>query len=387
MPAGGIAIIGAGMIGAAHASAYRNLLPRFQQAIPGCSLHTVCDSNPGLAGKLAATYGFAHIACDWRAVLNDPEIGIVSVCLPNFLHVEVTAEALRRGKHVLCEKPLALTAAEARPLVDLAAVSGSVSGTVFNYRRIPALAEIRARLLAGELGRPVQIMVGFQCDYAADPALPHSWRYEFERAGPGALLDIGTHAIDMARFLCGEVAEVAGAVSTISIPQRFLPAEETTGHGHVRLSDQARAVDNDDVMSALLRFESGCQGYMTASRVAIGMGNALTVRLFGSKGTALFDLLRPSSYEIALFDGSGRSAFQTCFNRPASPGIGAYAPVPHDTVSIGYAEVFGYMIAEFLDSIARGAPLRNGSIHDGYQAARILDAIQQASVSRGPVTL
>jgi predicted dehydrogenase len=387
MSAGGIAIIGAGMIGAAHASAYRSLLPRFQQSIPGCSLHTVCDSNPDLAGRLATTYGFAHVARDWRAVLDNPDIGIVSVCLPNFLHVEVTAEALRKGKHVLCEKPLALSASEARPLVDLAAISGSVSGTVFNYRRIPALAEIRARLAAGDLGRPVQIMVGFQCDYAADPALPHSWRYEFERAGPGALLDIGTHAIDMARFLCGEVAEVAGAVSTISIPERFLPAEETTGHGHVRLSDQARAVDNDDVMSALLRFESGCQGYMTASRVAVGMGNALTVRLFGSKGTALFDLLRPSSYEIALFDGSGRSPFQTCFNRPASPGIGSYAPVPHDTVSIGYAEVFGYMIAEFLDCIARGEPLRNGSIDDGYQAARILDAIQQASVSRGPVTV
>ena len=387
MSAGGIAVIGAGMIGAAHANAYRSYLPRFQDRIPGCSLHTICDSNSVLAQKLAGTYGFAHVAGDWRAVLDDPEIGIVSVCLPNFLHVEVTAEALRRGKHVLCEKPLALSADQARPLVDLAEAGASVSGTVFNYRRIPALAEIRDRLTSGELGRPVQIMVGFPCDYAADPDLPPSWRYEFDRAGPGALLDIGTHAVDMARFLCGEVAEVAGAVSTISIPQRFLPAGATTGHGHAQLSDQARTVDNDDVMSALLRFQNGCQGYMTASRVAIGMGNALTVRLFGTKGTALFDLLNPSAYQVAFFDGSGRSAFQTCFNRPASPGIGAFAPVPHDSVAIGYAEVFGYMIAEFLDCIADGRPMQNGSIRDGWQAARILDAIQKASVENAPVTL
>lgn len=387
MSAGGIAIIGAGMIGAAHANAYRSYLPRFQQRILNCSLHTVCDSNVDLAGKLASTYGFEHVATDWRAVLDNPEIGIVSICLPNFLHVEVTAEALGKGKHVLCEKPLALAAAEAKPLVELAEASASVSGTVFNYRRIPALAEIRERLLAGDLGKPVQIMVGFQCDYAADPTLPHSWRYEFDRAGPGALLDIGTHAIDMARFLCGEVAEVAGAVSTISIPQRFLPAEVATGHGHVKLSDEPRPVDNDDVMSALLRFESGCQGFMTASRVAIGMGNALTVRLFGTKGTALFDLLSPSSYQIALFDGSGRSPFQTCYNRPASPGIGAKAPVPHDSVGIGYAEIFGYMIAEFLDCIASGRPMENGSIRDGWQAARILDAIQQASVKNAPIAL
>ena len=208
MSAGGIAIIGAGMIGAAHASAYRSLLPRFQQSIPGCSLHTVCDSNPDLAGRLATTYGFAHVARDWRAVLDNPDIGIVSVCLPNFLHVEVTAEALRKGKHVLCEKPLALSASEARPLVDLAAISGSVSGTVFNYRRIPALAEIRARLAAGDLGRPVQIMVGFQCDYAADPELPHSWRYEFDRAGPGTRIERGLADLNGLLEQC-EVTDVA----------------------------------------------------------------------------------------------------------------------------------------------------------------------------------
>ncbi|MDE2383181.1 MAG: Gfo/Idh/MocA family oxidoreductase [Alphaproteobacteria bacterium] len=383
----GIAIIGAGMIGAAHANGYRTLLPRFEKLIPGCCLHTVCDANAAAAQKLADNYGFAHVADDWRAVLDNPEVGIVSICLPNFLHVEATTEALKRGLHVLCEKPLALSAAQAQPLAELAAASSSISGTVFNYRRIPALAEIKNRLAAGDLGDPVQLMVGFQCDYAADPHLPHSWRYEFERAGPGALLDVGTHAADMARYLCGEVAEVRGAISTISIKSRFLPAEATVGHARGMLSDEARPVDNDDVMSALLRFNSGCQGFLTASRVAIGMGNALTVRLFGTKGTALFDLLKPSSYEIALFDGSGRSPFQSLYNVPASPGVAAHVAVPHDTVSVGYGEVFSMMMAEFLGCIAADRPFSNGSIADGYEVARILDAIQLAAMDGKAVKL
>lgn len=138
--------------------------------------------------------------------MSDPDIDVISVCLPNFLHVEVVRAALAAGKHVICEKPLALNAAEARPLHEEAKAAKSVSATVFNYRRIPALADLKTRIEAGDIGAPVQIMVRFQCDYAAEPTLPHSWRYEFDKAGPGALLDLGTHAIDMARFLFGDIA-------------------------------------------------------------------------------------------------------------------------------------------------------------------------------------
>lgn len=377
----GIAIIGAGMIGGAHAAAYRQFAHRFGDL----SLSTICDSNADMADALARKYGFDRVARDWRAVIADPDIGVVSVCLPNFLHTEVTLAALAAGKHVLCEKPLALSADQARPVRDAARAADCVSGTVFNYRRIPALADMRARIGAGVLGDPVQISVLFQCDYAADPMLPHSWRYEFDKAGPGALLDLGTHAVDMARFMFGDVAEVAGAVSTISVPQRYLPVGATTGHGHVELSDKTARVDNDDVMSALLRFANGAQGFVSASRVAVGSGNRLAVELHGTKGTARFTTEMPSFYELALFTPGQPSNFMRVPNRPASPYIGALAPVPHDLASIGYAEVFGYLIHEFLEAIAAEQALENGSIEDGYRAAQILDAIQRASVENAPV--
>ena len=378
-----IAIIGAGMIGAAHAAGYRQHLARFPGL--GLRLGIVCDANEAQATSLASTYGFEATASDWRKVIDDPEVGIVSICLPNFLHTEVTQTALKGGKNVLCEKPLALRAEEARETWLLAREAGVTSGTVFNYRRIPAVSDIARRVAAGELGAPVQILIQYQCDYAADPLLPHSWRYEFERAGPGALLDVGTHAVDLARFIMGNIAEVIGAVATISIPERFLPKGATTGHGHVELSDRKAKVENDDVMSALLRFANGAQGFMTASRVAVGTGNRVQVEVYGTKGTARFSNETPSHFDLAILGERGPAPFQRMLNRPSSPYVAELAAVPHDLVPIGYAESFGFMIHEFLQAVAEGKPFTNGSIEDGYRAAQVLDAIQKASVTNSTV--
>ncbi len=383
----GIGIVGAGMIGAAHAFGYRNHLSKFASRLPGLNLTAVADPNATLARQLARSFGFSRTVSDWREVVSDPEIGVISVALPNFLHVDAVEAALAAGKHVLCEKPLALSASQARRLYEQGKSSSVCAATVFNYRRIPAVTEIRNMISAGELGEIVNILVQFQCEYAADPQLPHSWRYERNRAGPGALLDIGTHAIDTARFLCGEVSEVAGAVSTISIKERFLAASSTVGHNRVELSSERRPVDNDDVMSALLRFDSGAQGLFSASRVAIGMGNTLSFEVFGTKATARFSTQSINQYQIARFDGSGQTPFATVFNRPSSPNVGSMLPVPFDGVAVGYAEVFGFMIHDFLNAIAEGRPISDGTLLDGLRAAEVLDAIQASADNGGPVTV
>ncbi|MDK1377888.1 MULTISPECIES: Gfo/Idh/MocA family oxidoreductase [unclassified Sinorhizobium] len=378
MKGNAIAVIGAGMIGAAHAFGYRTNLPRFEDRIAGIRLATACDGNEALAGRLAATWGFEKTETNLNAVIADPEIGIVSVCLPNALHAEVTLAAIAAGKHVLCEKPLALNAEEALRIHRAAIVSPVVSATVFNYRRIPAVAAIRDIIAAGEIGDLVNLLVQYESEYAADPDLPHSWRYEKSRAGAGALLDVGTHAIDTARFLCGEVSEIAGAIGTISVKERFLPAAASIGHEKVTLSTESRPVDNDDVMSALLRFENGCQGMFLASRVAVGMGNTLSFSVTGTRGALRYNSRTPAHYEIARFDGSGQSPFALVANNPALP-YAELLPVPHDGVAIGYAEVFGFMIHEFLEAIAANRPMQNGSTLDGLRAAQILDAIQSAA--------
>lgn len=388
MKPNGIAIIGAGMIGAAHAASYRAHLPRFAASLPDLGLSVICDANTTMAQAVASTYGFERVANDWKAVLADPSIGIVSIALPNFLHAEVVDAALSAGKHVLCEKPLALNAREAAPLVEKASsLEAIVAGTVFNYRRIPAIAEMHHRIAAGDIGDPVHLLVQYQADYAADPQLPHSWRYERSRAGAGALLDIGTHAIDLARFLCGEIDEVAGAMESITIKQRYLPASATSGHNRASLSTELRDVDNDDMVSALLRFRSGCQGVFTTSRVAVGMGNRLSLTICGTRGTLTFDSNIPGQYGVARMDGSGSSPMTIMTNRPAFPYINGLLPVPHDGVAVGYAESFGFMVFEFLSAIAEKRPMDNGSLLDGLRAAQVLDAIQASAIAKAPVAI
>ncbi len=219
----GIAVIGAGMIGAAHASGYRAQLPRFLKREPGLHLSTVCDANQKAAQALAAGYGFPRVSLRWQEVVAEDSIRILSVALPNFLHEEVTYAALSAGKHVICEKPLALTAAGARILCAKAAEAGLTAATVFNYRRFPAVAAIKKLVEQGRIGDPVQIVVQAQSEYAADPQRPFSWRYSRQLAGGGALYDVGTHAIDAAMFLCGELEEILGAVETTVIRKQVPP--------------------------------------------------------------------------------------------------------------------------------------------------------------------
>lgn len=387
MPKNGIAIIGAGMIGAAHAHGYRTYLPRFTEGIEGLSLTTICDENQSLARTTASTYGFDKVESDWKAVLSDPDIGIVSIALPNFLHLDVVLAALEHGKHVICEKPLALNAADALTLYRKSQTAGRCAATVFNYRRYPAVAEARALIASGAIGKPQHLLLQYQCDYAADPNLPHSWRYTRSRAGGGALLDIGAHAIDTARFLIGDVDTVAGALASTTIKERFVAKAATIGHNRVQLSAETRVVDNDDIVSALLSFENGCQGMFSASRVAVGNGNALSFTVSGATGTISFSTTSPGKYDIAQFDGSGQSPFRSVNNRGASPYVSQLLPVPHDGVAVGYAEAFGFMIYDFLSSIAAKEPMRNGSFLDGLRVAEILDAIELAAAQGGAVNI
>jgi predicted dehydrogenase len=376
MKRSGIAVIGAGMIGAAHASGYRAHAARFLRLGADFRLYKICDANLAAAQRLAGTYGFERAEGDWRAIVADPEVDVISVTLPNFEHAEVVSAALAAGKHVLCEKPLALTASRARELVEQANQTDLISGTVFNYRRWPMVCEIRRLISDGAIGEIVHAHAQFQAAYAADPSTPHSWRYVKDRAGGGALHDVGAHAVDMLRFLCGKVVEISGAnMSTIVTSRPQMQPDENL---QSQALDRTANVDTDDVTSCVLRFANGAQGSLTASRVCVGMGNALEFFISGTRGTIRYDNARPNEYQIARLDDPSRG-FVTRMNHACAPNIAAYAPVPYDGVGVGFAENFGFLVAEFLEAVATRTPFVNGSLEDGLRVAEILDAIQLAA--------
>lgn len=381
-----IAVLGAGMIGTAHASAYRTHLARFSDEKSQFILHTVCDAREEAAAAVARTWGFERVVTSWEQVVNDPVIDVISVALPNAMHAEVAAAALRAGKHVICEKPLAMTAFDAWTLKKIAEESRGISASVFNYRRIPVISQIKQRIEQGEVGKLNHLLIQYQCAYASDPNLPWSWRYKKETSGGGASHDLGAHAIDIARFIGGDIAEITGAASSIVIPQRYVPVGANAGHSHVELSHETKPVDNDDVTSCLMRFENGCQGIFSTSRIAVGMRNRLSFTLMGSKGTIVFNSERPGEYQIARF-GRENGDFVTVHNEANFPYISSLIPVPHGGVSIGYAECFGFMIAEFLQAIAEDRPYTNGTFADGFAVLQTLEAIEHSAQQQRPVAI
>lgn len=372
------------MVGAAHAASYRAYLPRYLRAAPGLALLSVCDVRRGAAEALAERYGFAEAETDWKTVMADDRVGIVSVALPNAEHEEVVLAALVAGKHVLCEKPLALSGAAARRMVDAATRAGVVACTMFNYRRVPAIAEVLQRVNAGDIGAPVDLHVAYRAEYAADPDLPFSWRYDRALAGGGAIVDLGAHAVDLALALCGPLTRVVGAQQSTVIRERHLPRTAASGHARADLGDELRSVDTDDAFSALVAFDGGCRGLLSASRVAIGYGNALACEVSGIAGSIRFDSERPNSYDVALRSPGTASHFQRVNVGASSPYVADHLPVPHDGVTIGYAEAFGFAVADFLDAVLLQRPVV-GSFEDGARAAEALEAMQEAARTGLPV--
>ena len=245
-PSIGVAVIGAGMVGRAHANAYRNAATVYDLG-PAVRLVAIADVHEPFAADTAARYGFERAETDWRAVVDSTAVDAVSVAVANSLHREITEAALAAGKHVLCEKPLAPSVGDAQAMVDAAAAApGQVDAVGFTFRRSPAINAIRQQV-EGRLG-PVRHFVGnYWCDYGFDPLRPMSWRYQ-GGPGSGVLADIGSHMADLAEFFCGPTAGVQGTTMATLVMQRPKPLGVAVGHaGGVQVSDERIPVENEDV--------------------------------------------------------------------------------------------------------------------------------------------
>ena len=212
-PSIGVAVIGGGMAGRAHAAGYRTATTLFGTDRPDVRLVAIADTNAAVADDTAKRYGYDRAEYDWHAIADAPDIDAVSVVVANHLHREIVEGLLAAGKHVLCEKPLAGSLADAEAMVAAAERSDRVTAVGYTYRRSPAVEAIRRELAAGTLGELVHFNGHYWCDYALDPTSPITWRY---RGGPGtgALADVGSHLLDLSEFICGPISEVSGATFT-----------------------------------------------------------------------------------------------------------------------------------------------------------------------------
>ena len=378
----GVAVIGFGWMGRVHAQAYSRLRHHYPRSPLTPRLVAVADHVGDRAAQAAAQYGFQRFSADWRELLDDPDIQAVSITAPNFAHREIGTAFAGAGKHIWIEKPVGVTADDARHVAASVTDAGVQATVGFNYRNVPAISAARELIASGAIGDVTHGSVRMLGDYAADPAGAFTWRYELARAGHGVIGDLASHAVDLVRFLLGEVAELV-ADSAIFVPRRRRPTGATTGH--VRAADGVLVdVENEDWSSTILHLVSGVRVTLEASRVAVGHQNDYGIRIHGTRGAVEWDFRRMGELLVAHGDESQDLPFANVFVGPGSGEFGAFQP--GGAITMGYDDLKVVEAHTFLRSIHENRPI-GATIADALAAARVLDAIAESAVSRSWVSL
>lgn len=382
----GIAVIGAGMAGQAHAAAYRVAPTLYDPVLPPLRYVAIGDVNEQLGDHVARRYGYDTAVSSWEAIAENPEIDVVSVAVGNRLHREVVEGLLAAGKHVLCEKPLSDTLEDARAMARAAREAGSIARIGFTFRRTPGIAAIRDLIRSGTLGRVLHFSGRYWTDYGVHPKAPMSWRYQ-GGPGSGALADVGSHLAYVAEFLCGDVRSVSGGRLATSITERPVPLGAVTGHHLVEVGEDYEPVENDDYAAYSAEFAQGA-GSLEVSRVAAGHPNSLTFEVFCEKGAARFHQLRPAEIELFLTEGpEAANGYRTVVLGPSHPYLQAGLAMDAPGVGFGQNDAFGYQARAFLEEVAgldeASSLPRNASFEEGVQNMEILAAVVESATDNG----
>jgi predicted dehydrogenase len=360
-------LIGSGYMGRAHAIALHSVAAAFGSDY-AVECATLADVTPERAKQAADALGFAAGTADWRSIVADPRIDVVDICTPNHLHAEMALAAIAAGKHVYCEKPLALDIQESVAIVEAARRARVCNVIGFNYICNPMVQVAREMIAAGELGEVVGFRGSYLEDYMSDPGAPYTWRCQRKLAGAGALADLGSHLINMGHFLLGPIARVSANLRTV-IEQRT-----------ERDSGQRRPVENEDMAQALVEFASGVRGTMEISRIATGYKCGLAVEVHGTRGTILFDQERMNELKFySGADGAGRRGFRTLLAGPEHTDYAAFCPAPGHGLGINDLKVIE------LRNLIRG--IRSGSaaspdFAEGLRVQHVMTAMETAAKQR-----
>ena len=371
-----VGLIGAGFMGKAHSMAYASM-PMFFWPAPAMPVRAIiAEATEELAAEGAKRFGFESSTGDWRRIIDDPTIDIVDIATPNHLHPEMAIAAAEAGKHIICEKPLARTAPEAKAMLDAVTKAGVVNMVAFNYRRTPAIALAKKYIEEGAIGEMLNFRATYLQDWSADPASPLSWRFQKSVAGSGAVGDIGTHIIDLARYLAGAITGVNGLARTI-IAERPRQADGRDALGTTRTGGELGPVDVDDEMVTMLRFASGAIGSLEATRNGYGRNNFITLEIHGTKGSIAFNYERRDELQVFFADDpADRRGFRTVYTGPAHPYGDGLWPIP--ALGIGYSETKIVEAYDLCKAIVEGTPA-SPNFEDGYRIALVADAIIESS--------
>ena len=363
-----VALIGYAFMGKAHSNAYRQVNPFFAPTLRP-RMKVICGRTPSAVRAAAREYGWDEAATDWQEVVARKDIDIVDVSTPGDSHMEIAIAAARAGKAVFCEKPLANTVRDAERMLAAVEKAGVVHMICHNYRRAPAVMLARQLIAEGQLGTIRHYRGTYLQDWITDPNFPLVWRLDKKKAGSGALGDIAAHSIDLARFLVGEISEVAADLATF-VKMRPLP-DNPKKRGRVTV---------DDASVSLVRFTNGAIGTIEATRMAPGRKNYNRFEINGSRGSLAFDLERMNELELYLEADQQRvRGFRRILvTESTHPYVKAWWPPGH---IIGYEHTFTHTVYDLLEAMARNK-VPQPNFADGVRNQRVLGAIEKAAATR-----
>jgi len=371
----GVGMLGYAFMGKAHSNGYKKMSYMMYPPPAVPRLVAICGRNAEATRAAAMRFGYDSYYTDWREMLADDRVQLFDNGGPNDAHAEPCIVAAQAGKHILCEKPLARTAEEAKGMLDAVNKAGVKHMVAFNYRFVPAIRQIRLLIESGALGR----IYHFRANYLQEWIMPHYntpmiWRLDKRVAGSGALGDLGAHIIDLGRYLVGEISSVSAMTKTFVTERPW--ADGSTGK-----------VDVDDAFAAVVAFQNGALGTLEATRFAAGRKNAQTLEINGEKGSLRFNLERMNELEVFWIDDEPketRGFHNVLVSEPYHPWWENWWPQGH---MIGWEHTFVHEIAHLLDCIVHDKPVApiGADFEDGYRAAVVCDAILESAQSRRQV--
>jgi predicted dehydrogenase len=377
-----VGMVGYAFMGAAHSQAWRTA-NRVYDLPARARMSVICGRDEAKVAHAAGKLGWDAYTTDWRALVARDDIDVIDICTPGDSHAEIALAALAAGKHVLCEKPLANTVEEARAMVAAATAaqaSGVRSMCGFNYRRVPAVAMMRQLVASGRLGVIRHVRAVYLQDWIVDPQFPLVWRLQADKAGSGALGDIGAHIIDLTQHVVGQRISGVSALTETFVKERPLPAESSGLAASAGNGSDGRALGQvtvDDAALFLARLDGGAVATYEASRFATGRKNGLRVEINGSLGSVVFDLERLN--ELEFYDATVPAAEQgftrILVTEGDHPYMSAWWPPGH---IIGYEHSFTHEMRDFIEAVATGAD-PTPSFADALQVQLVLDAVARSA--------
>jgi predicted dehydrogenase len=374
----GVGLISVGWMGKLHSRAYQAVPQVYPELKIRPKLVHAADTAADRADYAREILGYARASTDYRDVLADPDVDVVSICAPNMLHREIGVAAARAGKPFWIEKPVGRDAGETAEVAAAARAAGLTTSIGYNYRHVPAVERVRELIAAGRLGRVTNVRAVFFNSYAAEPNGALSWRFRREEAGTGALGDLLSHVVDLMQYVVAPITEVSSLLSTVYAQRPILPMGSGT-HFAVIENGEMGDVENDDYVAALVRFAgashaAGAVGTLEASRVSVGPQCSLGFEIYGTDGSAIWNFEQMNELRLCLGRGGPSNAdhgYTTVLGNAALGDYGRFQPGPGNSMS--YDDLKVIEARKFLVAVG-GGEQRNSTIEEAHADAEVIAA-------------